>query len=89
MSSIDKQTALITMIGLIIAGFVVVCNVVIQRINENNSSGTYHVTVDGTSYVSDTYPYINTDDKYVRMYLHGNKVEFPFNKSVTINMSVK
>lgn len=89
MRSIDEETTLITMIILIIAGFVVVGNVVIQRINENNSSGTYHVTVDGNSYISDTYPYINTNDKYVRMYLHGNKVEFPFDKSVTINMSVK
>lgn len=89
MSSIDRQTTLITMISIIIAGLVTVCNLVMQRTKENNSAGTYHVTIDGTSYVSDTYPYINTDDKYVRMCLHGNKVEFPFNKTVTINMSVK
>ena len=85
---LEEHLLLIALI-LVVAGGVYALNYSILYRRDTNSSGVYHVTVDDTSYVSDICPYVNTKDKYVRMRLYGNKVEFPFTKSVTINMSVK
>lgn len=74
---------------LIMAAGVGTINYAILCRRDNASAGVYHVTVDGTSYVSDICPYVSTESKYVRMSLHDNTVKFPFNNTVTIKLENK
>lgn len=74
---------------IVVTGIAFALNCSFLHLRDNRSSGTYHVTIDGSSYVSDICPYISTEDKYVRMSLHGNTVEFPFNNTVTIKLENK
>lgn len=73
----------------LLVGVVWTINYSILCRRDNNSAGVYHVTIDDNSYVSDICPYVSTDAKYVRMSLHGNTVEFPFNNTVTIKLENK
>lgn len=74
---------------IVITGISFALNYAILCNRDNRSSGIYHVTIDGSSYVSDICPYVSTDAKYVRMRLYGNTVEFPFNNTVTIKLENK
>lgn len=85
---LEEHLLLIALI-LVVAGGVYALNYSILYRRDTNSSGVYHVTVDDTSYVSDICPYVSTKSKYVRMRLHGNTVEFPFNNTVTIKLENK
>lgn len=74
---------------LVLVGLVGAINYAVLCSRDSNSAGMYHVTIDGSSYVSDICPYVSTEAKYVRMSLHGNTVEFPFNNTVTIKLENK
>lgn len=74
---------------ILLVGVVWTINYSILHRRDTNSAGIYHVTIDGSSYVSDICPYVSTDAKYVRMRLYGNTVEFPFNNTVTIKLENK
>lgn len=74
---------IIMAVGVATINYAILCS------RDNASEGVYHVTVDGTSYISDICPYVSTESKYVRMSLHGNTVKFPFNNTVTIKLENK
>lgn len=74
---------------LVLVGLVGAINYSFMYRRDTNSAGIYHITIDGSSYVSDICPYVSTEAKYVRMSLHGNTVEFPFNNTVTIKLENK
>lgn len=80
---------LVIILIILVATIVIAANCIIQYHRDYKSAGIYHVTIDDTSYVSDICPYVSTDAKYVRMSLHGNTVEFPFNNTVTIKLENK
>lgn len=83
------ENLLVITIILLVSGIVLAANCIIQYHRDHKSAGIYHVTIDGSSYVSDICPYVSTDAKYVRMRLYGNTVEFPFNNTVTIKLENK
>ena len=84
-----EEHLLLIMLIIAVAGVVCAINYSILYQRDNNSTGIYHVTIDGSSYVSDICPYVSTDAKYVRMSLHDNTVKFPFNNTVTIKLENK